>query len=97
MLTPIHDRIIVKKLEIIDKVLPSGLVLTEAVQEKPQEGTVIAVGNGRYNDFHQEWVPLTIEPGDRVFYSKYGGTDITVDGEDLLILTERDCLAVEKQ
>ena len=69
----------------------SGLVLPETAADKPQRGTVVAVGSGRYEDGKR--IPLHVEAGDEVIYSKYGGTEITIDGEDLLILRESDILA----
>ena len=70
----------------------SGIVLPDTAQEKPQRGKVVAVGPGRYVDGTRQ--PLDVEVGDEVLYSKYGGTEITVGGEDLLILSSRDVLAI---
>ena len=71
----------------------SGIVIPDTAKEKPQEGEVLAVGPGRFEDGTR--VPLDVSLGDRVIYSKYGGTEVTVDGEDLLILSARDVLAVK--
>jgi chaperonin GroES len=72
----------------------SGLVIPDTAKEKPQQGTVLAVGPGRRSEQSGELIPLDVKVGDTVVYSKYGGTEITVDGQDLLILTGRDVLAV---
>jgi chaperonin GroES len=70
----------------------SGLVIPDTAKEKPQQGEVIAVGPGRFEDGQR--VPLDVKVGDRVVYSKYGGTEFTIDGEDYLILSARDLLAI---
>ena len=94
-LQPLEDRIVVKANEA-EETTASGLVIPDTAKEKPQQGEVLAVGPGRIGD-DNERVPMDIKVGDTVVYSKYGGTEITVDGEDLLILTGRDVLAkVEK-
>ena len=75
----------------------SGLVLPDTAKEKPQKGEVIAVGDGRFDEDGEKRIPLDVSQGDTVLYSKYGGTEIKVDGEDLLVLRESDVLAkVEK-
>jgi chaperonin GroES len=89
-LKPLGDRVIVKALED-EQVTASGLVLPDTTKEKPQRGTVLAVGDGRWDE--GERVPLSVEEGDVVIYSKYGGTEIKVDGDDVLILSEHDILA----
>ena len=71
----------------------SGLVIPDTAKEKPQQGEVLAVGPGRRSDQTGEIIPVDVAVGDVVVYSKYGGTEITVDGEDLLILSSRDVLA----
>jgi len=91
-LQPLDDRIVVRPSEAEEKTA-SGLVIPDTAKEKPQQGEVLAVGPGRRADATGELVPLDIKTGDRVVYSKYGGTEITIDGEDLLILTSRDVLA----
>ena len=73
---------------------PAGLVIPDTAKEKPQQGEVLAVGPGRRSEQTGELIPLDVKVGDTVVYSKYGGTEITVDGEDLLILNARDVLAV---
>ena len=74
----------------------SGLVIPDTAQEKPQQGDVLAVGPGRRSEQTGELVPMDVAEGDAVVYSKYGGTEITVGGEDLLILNARDVLGILK-
>jgi chaperonin GroES len=90
---PLDDRIVVKANEAEEKTA-SGLVIPDTAKEKPQQGSVLAVGPGRRSEQTGEIIPLDVKVGDTVVYSKYGGTEITVDGEDLLILSGRDILAV---
>jgi chaperonin GroES len=90
-LQPLEDRIVVRVSEA-EETTVSGLVIPDSAKEKPQQGEVLAVGPGRVGD-DNERVPMEIAVGDVVVYSKYGGTEITVDGEDLLILSSRDVLA----
>ena len=91
-LHPLDDRIVVRPNES-EEMTASGLVIPDTAKEKPQQGEVLAVGPGRRADNTGELIPLDVKVGDTVVYSKYGGTEITVDGEDLLILTGRDVLA----
>ncbi|MGD0255264.1 MAG: co-chaperone GroES [Acidimicrobiales bacterium] len=91
-LHPLEDRIVVRPGES-DETTASGLVIPDTAKEKPQQGEVLAVGPGRRAENTGELVPLGVAVGDIVVYSKYGGTEITVDGEDLLILSGRDVLA----
>ena len=91
-LKPLGDRLIVKAVEV-EETTASGLVLPDTAKEKPQEGTVVAVGDGKVSEDSGKRVPLDVAEGDEVLYSKYGGTEITVDGEDLLVLRETDVLA----
>jgi chaperonin GroES len=90
-LRPLGDRVIVKPSEGEEKTA-SGLVIPDTAKEKPQEGTVVAVGPGRYEDGKN--VPMDVKKGDKIIYSKYGGTEVKIDGEEHLILSERDILAV---
>ena len=92
-LKPLDDRIVVKPNDAEEKTA-SGLVIPDTAKEKPQQGEVRAVGPGRRSEQSGDIIPLDIQVGDTVVYSKYGGTEITVDGEDLLILTSRDVLAI---
>ena len=93
-LVPLGDRVIIKQ-EAAEEKTKSGIVLPETVKEKPQEGTVIAVGSGRVLENGTK-VPLEVKVGDKVIYSKYGGTEVKVDGEEVIILQERDVLAITK-
>jgi chaperonin GroES len=92
-LKPLEDRIVVQPSEG-EETTSSGLVIPETAKEKPQEGSVVAVGPGRFNEDGDERVPLDISVGDTVIYSKYGGTEVKVEGEEYLILSARDVLAV---
>ena len=92
-LKPLDDRIVVKPNQAEERTA-SGLVIPDTAKEKPQQGTVLAVGNGRRAESTGELIPLDVKVGDTVVYSKYGGTEITVGGEDLLILSSRDVLAI---
>ena len=93
-LQPLEDRIVVQANEG-DTTTASGLVIPDTAKEKPQEGTVVAVGPGRFEDGNR--VPLDVAVGDTVIYSKYGGTEVKVDGEEYLILSARDVLATMKK
>ena len=90
---PLEDRIVVKALDA-EQTTASGLVIPDTAKEKPQEGEVIAVGPGRWNEDGDERIPMDISVGDKVIYSKYGGTEVKYSGEEYLILSARDVLAV---
>ena len=92
-LTPLDDRIVVKP-NAAEERTASGLVIPDTAKEKPQQGTVLAVGPGRWSDDEGQHFALEIKVGDTVLYSKYGGTEITHGGDDLLILSSRDVLAI---
>jgi chaperonin GroES len=94
-LQPLDDRIVVRPNEAEERTA-SGLVIPDTAKEKPQQGEVLAVGPGRRADTSGELIPLDIKVGDTVLYSKYGGTEVTIDGEDLLVLSSRDVLAKVK-
>ena len=89
---PLEDRILVRP-EEGEETTASGIVIPDTAKEKPQEGTVLAVGPGKRSDTG-ELIPMDVSEGDRVVYSKYGGTEIKLEGEDLLILSARDVLAI---
>jgi chaperonin GroES len=91
-LSPLEDRIVVRAGEA-EETTVSGLVIPDTAKEKPQQGEVLAVGPGRRAEQSGEIIPIDLAVGDNVVYSKYGGTEITIDGEDLLILSSRDVLA----
>ena len=88
---PLEDRIVVQASEA-ETTTASGIVIPDTAKEKPQEGTVLAVGPGRYEDGNR--VPLDVKVGDKVLYSKYGGTEVKYSGEEYLVLSARDVLAV---
>ena len=90
-LKPLEDRIVVKANEE-ENTTSSGIVIPDTAKEKPQEGTVVAVGPGRFEDGAR--VPLDVAVGDTVIYSKYGGTEVKVEGDEYLILSAQDVLAV---
>jgi chaperonin GroES len=91
-LHPLEDRIVVRPNEA-EETTVSGIVIPDTAKEKPQQGEVLAAGPGKRADNTGELIPLDIKVGDTVLYSKYGGTEVTVDGEDLLVLNGRDVLA----
>ena len=95
-LQPLEDRIVVRANES-EATTASGLVIPDTAKEKPQQGEVLAVGEGRWDDAGSKRIPVDIKVGDTVVYSKYGGTEFTVDGDDVLILNGRDVLAVLKK
>jgi len=88
---PLADRVIVKPIEAEEKT-KSGIVLPDTAKEKPQEGEVVAVGPGRYED--GKLVPMNVKQGDRVLFAKYAGTEIKLDGEEYLIMRESDILGI---
>jgi chaperonin GroES len=94
-LQPLEDRIVVRPSES-EETTASGLVIPDTAKEKPQQGEVLAVGPGKRSEQTGDLIPLDVAVGDTVVYSKYGGTDITSGGEDLLILNARDVLAIVK-
>jgi chaperonin GroES len=91
-LKPLGDRLIVKAIEE-EETTASGIVLPDTAKEKPQRGTVLAVGEGKWDEDGEKRIPLDVDEGDEVLYSKYGGTEITVEGDELLVLRESDVLA----
>ncbi|MGH3095373.1 MAG: co-chaperone GroES [Streptosporangiales bacterium] len=92
VIRPLEDRIVVQPLEA-EQVTASGLVIPDTAQEKPQEGKVVAVGPGRYDDSGKR-VPVDVNEGDVVLYSKYGGTEVKFGQDEYLVLAARDVLAV---
>ena len=89
---PLHDKILVKPIDT-PQTTKGGIVIPDTVKEKPQEGKVVAVGKGRTSE-KGKVVPLEVKKGDTVLYSKYGGTEINIEGEEYLILDENDVLAI---
>ena len=92
-LRPLADRVVVKPVER-DEMTKSGIVLPDTIKEKPQEGIIEAVGNGRYNEQTGVRVALDVKVGDRVMYAKYAGSEVKIDDIEYLILGEKDILAV---
>lgn len=91
MLKPLGDRVVIEPTEQEEKTA-SGIVLPDSAQEKPQEGTIVAIGSGRIEN--GERIALEVKEGDKVIYSKYAGTEVKVDNKELLILRESDILAI---
>jgi chaperonin GroES len=89
---PLHDRIVVRRIEE-DKKTPGGIIIPDTVKEKPQEGEVIAVGPGA-RDESGKLVPVDLKRGDRVLFGKWSGSEVKIDGEDLLIMKESDVMGV---
>ncbi len=89
---PLQDRLVIKRIEEEEKT-KGGIIIPDSAKEKPQEGRVIAVGDGKTLDSGQK-APLTVKPGDKILFGKYSGTEIKIDGEEHLILREDDVLAI---
>lgn len=89
---PLHDRVIVRRMEE-ERTSPGGIVIPDSATEKPIQGEVVAVGNGKVLD-NGEVRPLEVKVGDKVLFSKYGGTEVKIEGEDLLVLREDDITGV---
>jgi chaperonin GroES len=89
-LTPLHDRVVVRRIEEKESI-KGGIIIPDSAKEKQQEGEVIAVGSGKREK--GELIPLDVKPGDRVLFGKYSGTEIKIDNEELLILREEEILA----
>jgi len=90
---PLHDRIIVRRAQAKTKTA-GGIIIPDAIKEKPSEGEVLAVGNGRYND-KGVLIPLSVKVGDKILFHRFAGDDIQIDGENLLMLREDNVMAVE--
>ncbi len=91
-LTPLHDRVIVKPAEP-EETTKGGIIIPDTAKEKPMQGEVIAVGEGRTADDGKK-IPMCVKKGDKVLYGKYSGTEVTIDGEEYLIMREADILAI---
>jgi Co-chaperonin GroES (HSP10) len=91
-LKPLGDRLIVEPVEE-EETTASGIVLPDTAKEKPQKGKVLAVGDGNWDEDGEKRIPLDVKEGDEILYSKYGGTELKIDGKDLLVLRESDVLA----
>ncbi len=91
-LRPLHDRVIIKRMEE-ERTSPGGIVIPDSATEKPVRGEVIAAGNGKRTD-SGEVVPMDVKVGDKVLFGKYSGTEVKVEGEELLVMREEDIMAV---
>ena len=89
---PLHDRVLVRRIEQDEKTV-GGIIIPDSAKEKPQEGEIIAVGEGARKD-SGELIPMAVKAGDRVLFGKWSGTEVKIDGEDLLIMKESDILGV---
>jgi chaperonin GroES len=94
--TPLHDRILVRRLEEGEIKLSSGIIIPDSAKEKPQEGKVIAVGKGKSNDEGKVF-PLDVKTGDNILFGKYSGTEIKLDGEEFIIMREEEVLGIVKK
>jgi chaperonin GroES len=92
---PLHDRVIVKRVEEEEKT-KGGIIIPDTAKEKPMMGTVAAVGSGKSEGAGDKKVPLDVKEGDKVLFSKYAGTEVTIDGEEHLIMREEDIIAIVK-
>jgi chaperonin GroES len=90
--SPLHDRVLVRRIEGDEKTA-GGLIIPDSAKEKPQEGEIVAVGTGERND-SGDLIPMSVKAGDRILFGKWSGTEIKLDGEDLLIMKESDILGV---
>jgi chaperonin GroES len=93
-LNPLADRVVVKPIQK-EEMTKGGIILPDTAKEKPQEGEIIAVGPGKMND-EGKIIPMEVKVGDKVIYSKYGGTEIKIDDDEMIILRESDILAIKK-
>jgi chaperonin GroES len=89
---PLHDRVVVRRLDADEKTA-GGIIIPDTVKEKPQEGEIVAVGPGARSD-DNELIPLDVKPGDRILFGKWSGTEVKIDGEELLIMKESDIMGV---
>jgi len=92
---PLHDRVIVKRVEE-EETTKGGIIIPDTAKEKPMEGIVVAAGSGKSEGEGEKKIPLEVKKGDRVLFSKYAGTEITIDGEEHLIMKEEDIIAIVK-
>ena len=89
---PLHDRVVVRRLESDEKT-KGGIIIPDAAKEKPQEGEIVAVGSGA-RDEHGKLVPLDVKKGDKILFGKWSGTEVKIDGHDLIIMKESDIMGV---
>jgi chaperonin GroES len=93
-LQPLHDRIIVKAAKP-EEITKGGIIIPDTVKEKPMQGEIIAIGSGKITE-EGKVLPLTLKPGDKVLYGKYSGTEVTIDGDEFLMMREADVFAIIK-
>ncbi len=89
---PLHDRVLVRRADLNEKTA-GGIIIPDSVQEKPMEGEIVAVGSGHVND-NGDVRPLDVKEGDTVIFSKWAGTEVTIDGEDLMVMKESDIIGI---
>ena len=89
---PLHDRVLLRRVDLDEKTA-GGIIIPDSAQEKPMEGEIVAVGSG-HRDEHGKVVPLDVQAGDRVVFSKWSGTEVTIEGEELLVMKESDIIGV---
>ncbi|MGH7321568.1 MAG: co-chaperone GroES [Candidatus Rokuibacteriota bacterium] len=92
-LRPLHDRILIKRIEEEEEVRRGGIIIPDTAKEKPQEGKVIAVGGGKVNEDGKK-IPLDVKAGDRILFGKYSGSEVKIDDQEYLILREEDVLGI---
>lgn len=92
-LRPLHDRILVERLDEAEQKSTGGIIIPDSAKEKPQQGQIVAVGNGKKKD-DGTVVPLDVKAGDKILFGKYSGNEVTVDGNEYLIMREDDALAI---
>lgn len=90
---PLHDRVLVRRIEEGEKT-KGGIIIPDTAKEKPQEGEIVAVGKGARGGEDMEIIPMDVKPGDRILFGKWSGSEVTIDGEELLIMKESDILGI---
>ena len=93
--TPLHDRVLVRRVDAEEKT-KGGIIIPDTAKEKPQEGEVVAIGKGARDEKSGERIKMDVEKGDRILFGKWSGTEVKIDGEDLIIMKESDILGIMK-
>jgi chaperonin GroES len=91
---PLHDRVVVKRIEESEEKTAGGLIIPDSAKEKPQQGEVVSAGKGKERDKDGKLIPLDVKPGDRILFGKYSGSDVKIDGQEYLIMREDEILVV---
>ena len=91
---PLHDRVVVKRIEDSEEKTAGGLIIPDSAKEKPQQGEVVSAGNGKERDKDGKLIPLDVKPGDRILFGKYSGSEVKIDGQEYLIMREDEILVV---